>query len=358
MWGKYSTGIGNYIQEISIRLFAKMPNARFVLFLPRETFESFSPPPNVEKKIAEESIYSFAEQCSFCWKLWAEKADLTFFPHFNRPLLFRGKSIVTIHDLTILHFPGKKKRRFFHRIAHRAVLHSTLYKSEALIAVSKTTKKEIIDFFPRIPSKKTTVISNGIDINKFQNPDIQKVQEFQKKYGDFFLVAGVWREHKNVVGALAAFELYKKHGGQGNLVITGRPDPFYPEVPQAAQESEFSSHIFLTNFIPPEEMPALLSAASALIFPSFAEGFGLPLLEAMAGETPALASNIPVFREVANDAALFFDPHDPESIALEMVEVFRKKTRDDLIAKGEKRVQDFSWEKAATQTAKLFEKFL
>lgn len=335
-----------------------MPKVNFVLFLPRETFETFEPPSNVEKKIAEEPIYSLAEQISFRRKIRAENADLNFFPHFNRPIFFRGKAVATIHDLTILHFPGKKKRNLLHRIGYRLVLKVALQQSSRIISVSEETKKEISHFFPKISSKKIVTIPNGVNAKKFKNPNPEKVSIFRQQYGDFFLIAGVWREHKNVIGAISAFELYKKHGGKGNLVITGRPDPFYPEVPKAVRNSKYSKNIFLTGFIPAEDIPSILSASLALIFPSFAEGFGLPLLEAMAAGIPPIASDIPVFREVAHDAALFFDPKDPESIALEMVEVLREKTRKDLLEKGEKRVKCFSWEKAAGATAKCFEKLL
>ena len=358
MFDRFSTGIGNYIFEISTRIFPKMPKTDFVIFLPKSSISDFSDFPNLTKKIADEPIYSVAEQFSFLKKLRAENANLTFFPHFNRPIFFRGKSISTIHDLTLLHFPGKKKRRFFHRIAHKIVLKSALKNAEKIISVSDFTQKELLRFFPKIPKTKIAVIKNGISPRKFQNPDAEKVAFFRQKFGEFFLVAGVWREHKNVVGAIAAFELYKKFGGRGNLVITGRPDPFYPEVSARAENSTFSKNIFLTGFLKKSEMPAIFAAAKTLLFPSFAEGFGLPILEAMAAGTPVAASDLPIFREVADDAALFFDPKNPESIALQMVESFREKTRGDLISRGKNRVKNFSWDAAAAKTAKLFQKCL
>lgn len=362
MWGPNFTGIGNYLREIFTRVFILLPEYHFTLFLPEEAEGNILTPNNVTPLFTSEKIYSLKEQTSFCKKISEVNADLTFFPHFNVPLFFRKKFIVVIHDLTILTFPGKKMSRWWHRQAYNLVLKHALEKSERILSVSDFTKAEIQRFDPNISDEKITVIKNGVCVERFQKqtsiakqgglPPCQKEQAFHEQFGSpFFLTSGVWREHKNIPGAIRAFELLRKHGGKGKLVITGKPDPYYPEVESLAKSSPFSEDIILTGFIPDEDMPALLSAADALLFPSFSEGFGLPALEAMAAETPVLSSNRTSLPEVCGDAALFFDPNDPEEMAMKMLDVLEEDTRKELIEKGKEQIKQFSWDAAAEEVA-------
>jgi len=357
MWDPFSTGIGNYIREISQRLFVNMPETAFTLFLPPTIFESYKPPAHVTTICAPEPIYSLSEQTTFLRKLQKCPADLFWFPHFNVPLLFRKPFIVTIHDLTLLKFQGKKMRRSWHHWAYLRILHHSLFSSKALLSVSDFTKEEILDFAPKIPEKKITRIWNGIEKERFQNIDLRKKSCFQKKFGEtFFLVAGVWREHKNVVGAIRAFEIFREKGEKGRLVITGREDKHYPEVREMSEKSPFSEDILLTGYIPFEDIPALISASTALIFPSFAEGFGLPLLEAMAANTPVLCSNTSSLPEVGGDACLYFDPKNTKEIAQSMKKILQKEEQVLLQKKGQKRLHLFSWDEAAQETQMAFER--
>lgn len=352
MWGSGFTGIGNYLQETVPRLFRLLPDERFALMVTPETADRLEVPPTVEVIPCREKIYSAGEQTSFFLRLSRSRPDLAWFPHFNVPLLYRAPFIATIHDLTILRYPGKKMAKPWHRAGYRRVLHHALGASAHLIAVSDYTQSEVIAFDPTIAADKITVIPNGIDRERFRRLPADKVEEFRFRFGPrFFLIAGVWREHKNIIGAIEAFEMFRKYGGKGALVITGRPDPFYPEVEQAVLQSKYAADIHLAGFVPDELMPVLMQAASALLFPSFAEGFGLPALEAMAAGTPVAASNASSLPEVCGDAAVLFDPHNPEDIALKMVDILEDKLRKRLIAAGRKRVREFSWEKTAEATA-------
>ena len=145
--------------------------------------------------------------------------------------------------------------------------------------------KEIRHFF-KTEEKKISVIHNGVDQEKFSNLNKKLVQNFQKKFGQFFLIAGNWRNHKNIPNAIFGFEKFCQMGGKWNLVITGKKDKNYYEVFEIAKKSPFAHKIFFSGFLKSTEIPAIFSAASALIFPSFSEGFGLPTIEAFATNTP------------------------------------------------------------------------
>lgn len=358
MWGPEFTGIGNYLREISTRLFQTYSDAEFIVFLSESHTEEvraeISSQKNVTPIFVTEKIYSWGEQTSFLKKLNAVEADIYFFPHFNVPLFFRKPFVTTIHDLTILKYPGKKMSKPWHRMAYLWVLRHALRRSEKIISVSEYTKKEILDFDAKIPHEKVEVILNGIDVKRFSEPNPQKVKKFRKQFGTpFFLISGVWREHKNIPGAIRAFEMLRKYGGEGNLVISGKEDPHYPEVKKLSESSEFAKDIILTGFIPEQDMPSLFAAADTLLFPSFAEGFGLPALEAMAAETPIVASDRTCLPEICGNAALFCNPTDPENVALKMIESLEEKIKTDLQKKGKQRIKDFSWDTSAKKTGEV-----
>ncbi len=351
MWGAGFTGIGNYVREISQRLFLLEPNKTFVLFVSSQQAKIISVPANVKIVIADEPIYSIAEQTSFRKKLLQEKGDMTWFPHFNVPLFFNRPFVATIHDLTIITYPGKKMSRFWHKIAYSLVLRHALKKAKKIITVSQYTKKEVLAYQKMNPEHIFS-IWNGVDQGRYSNPSMEKIQHFRKEFSlPFFLITGVWREHKNIPNAIRAFDLYRKHGGKGSLVITGRPDPFYPEVRDLAESSDFSRDIHLTGFLPEDDMPSLFSAADVLLFPSLAEGFGLPAVEAMAAGTPVITSNRSCLPEICSNAALYFDPFQPEDIALKMIDALEEKIISKIVPEGKKRSKIFSWDTAAKKTA-------
>lgn len=354
MWGAGFTGIGNYIREIAPRLFAQMNETDFVVFTSENAQSELARFPNVTAKIALQKIYSIGEQTTFWHQMRKEKADLTWFPHFNVPLLYGRPFVVTIHDLTILRFPGKKMRRSWHRSGYRHVLDHALQKSKSIIAISEFTKHEIQAFDPACDAKKISVIHNGVDHERFANVKQYQVAAWRKRFAaPIFLVSGVWREHKNIPNAIRAFDMYRKYGGKGSLIITGKPDPYYPEVERLARQSRYMDDIHLLGFVDDIEIPALMQAANALLFPSLAEGFGLPALEAMAAGTPVAASNTSSLPEVCGEAALYFDPENIEDIALKMVDICESSIRKSLILKGKKHVQRFSWDSTAEQTADI-----
>ena len=354
MWGSRFTGIGQYLHSIGQYLFENMPDIEWIVLttdIHRPEFEQY---PQVKFINAPQKIYSLSEQTSFCRLLNDQKADLYFFPHFNVPLRFKGRFVCTLHDLTILYHQGKKLKRLWHRMAYKATLQHVLQKSQKVVAVSQATKNEILQHYPQIDAEKITVIQNGLDQKKWQNINLYEREECHKKYGYYFLICGVWREHKNIPRAIEAFNLYRQQGGQSNLVITGKPDPNYPEVLEHAKKSSFTQHIFLPGFVPESEMPALFVSAQALFFPSLSEGFGLPALEAMAAHIPVIASNATSLPEVCGDAASLIDPYNIELMAASLQQVEQVSVREDMIQRGKERIKFFSWQKSAKEHQKIF----
>ncbi len=363
MYSSGFTGIGRYVYELTENLFEIDKQNQYILFFNEPEYSAFSPPnKNIQKILVNAPHYSFHEQTRFLHVLNRAKLDLMHFTHFNAPIFYRGPSIVTIHDLTLSFFPGKKMTSFFQRFAYHITIKKALAKAKKIIAVSEHTKKDLRQLF-HIPSEKIEVIYEGInaDFHKIKTEDQAYIQETIKKYDihePYLLYTGVWRSHKNLARLLEAFHILKhEYDFDGSLVITGRPDALYqPELEQKTLSLQLENDIIFTGLVSDMELVLLYNGSLAYVFPSLYEGFGLPPLEAMQCGVPVVAANSSSIPEICGkDNAVFFDPHDPKDMAQKIYEVISQKSlREKLVTNGFKRVKQFSWRKMAEETLKLY----
>lgn len=370
MFSDAFTGIGRYTYELTYRFFEKNPDIQWVLFMNDPEFSQYNfPHPHVRSVCVNAAYYSLAEQTRFLKILEKEKCDLVHFTHFNVPLFYRRPFVVTIHDTTISFYPGKKMNVWWRKYAYQKVIENAIKKSQKIITVSDNTKKDIEKLFSA-PSQKIQTIWNGIG-DDFKPISQIKKDTVREKFGinpHFLLYTGVWREHKNLVNLLRAFRLildkaHKKDGPQKlknlHLVLTGKEDPYYPEVKKTIHDLDLTSHIKHVGLVDREDLQALYSAAGVYVFPSLYEGFGLPPLEAMKCHTPVCASRISSIPEVCGDAVEYFDPHNVLNMAEKIMAVLTQDAlREELILKGQKRVTLFSWDKAAEQTLHIYRSVL
>jgi glycosyltransferase involved in cell wall biosynthesis len=173
----------------------------------------------------------------------------------------------------------------------------------------------------------------------------------------FLLYIGVWRDHKNIPGLVKAFELLRKRGIDCQLVLGGNPDPRYPEVIAAVEDSTERDNIILPGFISEQDLPVLYSAAAVFVLPSFAEGFGLVAIEAAACGTPVAASESTSLPEVMGQAARYFDPRRPDAMA-DVIEplLSDQKIRSEIIQAGITKAATYTWEACARQTLAAYQK--
>ena len=359
MCGKDFTGIGRLTERVIKGLPTLMKEFDFVLFLNELTFKKFkNKPQNVKKILCLEKIYSLSEQTLFLKKIKQHQCDLMYFLHFNVPLLYQGKFITTIHDLTLFDFPGKKMNKWWQRAAFKMVFHYAIKKAQKIITVSEFTKNHLIKIYPSL-KEKSTVVYNGINDDFFNfsinNKNHKKIQNLKNKLKikqDFFLYTGVWREHKNLKRLLQAFLLLKKEGLKANLVITGKKSE--TNIINFIKENNLQKEVILTGLLDEKDLLLLFKAAKIFVFPSLAEGFGIPPLEAMALKIPVCSSNATSLPEVCSNAALFFDPYSINDIAKKMKKLFSNEAlQKDLIQKGLQRVQNFKWDKALQKIKKI-----
>ena len=363
MYGYAQTGIGNYIRHLLKYIFELDKENNYVIFLLPEEYDNFELPNERIRKIkVSAKWYGWKEQILFPIELYKENLDLMHFTHFNSPVLYFKKSIVTIHDVTPYFFPGHKMKSVIRKIGFRTVFFSSVKKASKVIAVSENTKSDIVKHF-KIKENKIKVIYEGADSQFKIINNNQKITEIKKKYNitkPFIFYTGVWRNHKNLVGLVKAFDILKnKYKLNYQLVLGGKEDPYYPEVRKTWEKLGLEKKIIRTGFIKQEELPLFYNAAEIFVIPSFYEGFGLIGLEAMACGTPVVSSNKTSLPEVLGDAAIYFNPNNPEEMAEKMKLVLTdKKLYNELREKGFRQIRKYSWERMGRETMEIYGKIL
>lgn len=361
MFSDAFTGIGRYNFELTKRLFEQTKlngqPLEWVIFLNEPQFSQFEFPPHVKKVCVNAGHYSWAEQVKFLRLLWKEKCDLVHFTHFNLPLLYNKPFVVTIHDTTISFYPGKKMNAWWRKLAYRLVIKHAVKASKHIITVSQHTKDDVLKLFNTEDAKISPIwIAPSPE---FQPSDDHVQTAVKKKLGladEFVLYTGNWREHKNLVGLIKAFAQVRLVHPHLQLVITGKPDPHYPEVAQTIEDFHLTEAIKLVGLVDFNDLVALFGAAKLYVCPSFYEGFGLPPLEAMACGTPVAVASAASLPEVCGEAAAYFDPHSIDQMAEVMNYLLEEPAElEAMAATGLQHCQQFSWDKCATQTLGVYE---
>jgi len=364
MYGAEQTGIGTYIRNLINNIALIDKKDQYVIFLSDKEFDGFKLPGLNFKKIKVSSHwYSWKEQIVLPFEFYRENLDLMHFPHFNAPILYFGKSITTIHDITPFFFPGHKMNSWARRLAFRLVFGSSVKKARKVIAVSRSTKRDIAKHFG-VPEGKIEVVYEGVENNFKILPNCGKIkEELARRYGiskPFIFYVGVWRNHKNVTGLLKAFARLKEDlSGRYQLVLGGKEDPYYPEIKRAIRELDLEKDVITPGFISADELVLFYNACSLFVIPSFYEGFGLVGLEAFQCGVPVVSSNTTSLPEILGDAALYFDPCNEREMASVMEEALtNEETRIRMIKKGHEQGKKYSWEKMAAETHKIYLKVI
>lgn len=350
----YSSSTGRYVSNLISNL-EKLDTAyRYtILLLPRDEAEYTPTSPNFTKLVAPFGKFSLDEQTKFVPFLKELKPDLTHFASTTQPLFYRGKRVTTIHDLTPLRFnlavgrvgrcvyPLKKKLL-------NLMLQRAGKKSVAVLTGTNFVKQDLVDTL-KIQGVKITIAPESADIIA-DKPEVID----QLKGKQFIFYVGRAQAHKNIAGLLAAFEKVIQTNPEVTLVLAGKKDAAYQYLEQLAQRNGIKNVLF-TNFVSEGELHWLYKNATAYVFPSFSEGFGLPGLEALAHGTPLLSSNATCLPEVYGDAALYFNPENTEDMTHKIDRILRDtRLQKDLVERGKEQVGKYSWRRMAEQTLKVY----
>ncbi len=281
--------------------------------------------------------------------------DILFVPAHVLPPIHPNRTVVTIHDLGHLHFPEAHAR--LQRAYHTWATQWNVRAATRVLADSEATQRDIVQFC-RVPFDKVTVVYPAFDRQLYhpvQDPaQIQATCARLRIRRDYILAVGTLQPRKNYVRLIQAFNRLK--AGVETLVIVGKRGWMYQPIFDEVTRLGLAARVRFLDYVPPAEMPALVSGARLLAFPSLHEGFGLPVLEAQACGTPVVCSMTSSLPEAAGDGALLVDPCDVDALtaAIERL-VADDALREKLIANGFKNVRRFSWEDCARLLLSVFE---
>lgn len=288
------------------------------------------------------------------WEMMRRAPDVLFVPAQGLPLVTPKKTITTIHDVGFLSAPalyesGTRKR--LTRALDRAVS-----RCKKLLVPSEFTKQELMER-KHVSVDRIVVTPLGVDAQQFEDVSTQKLQEVQQRYrlgSKFFLYVGRLDEKKNIRTLIRAFDGWKAGRGVGDpyeLILVGPEGFLFSLIKHEWEAAKHSGSIRTLGYVPEEELAAVMKLATAFVFPSWYEGFGLPNLEAMAAGVPVLCSDIPVHHEVCGEAAVFVTPREVG----EWMDAFDRiagseSLRQTLIERGTERIKKFTWQKTAEST--------
>ena len=269
-----------------------------------------------------------------------------------------GARITTIHDAIPYVYPETSTKLDW--LIFRLWLPLTVRRLDAIITVSMKSKEDIVRFLP-IDEEKVTVIplAAGDAYHPLPEEQVAAALEKYKIHKPYILYVGSLESRKNLPRLLEAYAQLRHWSEQWVLVIVGARRWKFAPIFETVQRFGLEPYVLFTGFVEEEDLPALYNGADLFVFPSLYEGFGLPVLEAMACGAPVVTSSTSSLPEVAGDAALLVDPYDIEEIAAAMRRVLEDEALGaELRAKGLARAKEFSWERTAGETIAIYEKVL
>lgn len=284
------------------------------------------------------------------------RPDLVFVPGHYAPPLCLSPLVVSIMDLGYRRRPQDFTLPIYGKL--RLWTTFSLRKATHVFAISQSTKDDIIKY-EKIAPEKITVTYPGFDKDKFriQNSEL-RIKGVKEKYGingDYILSLSTLKPNKNIGGLLEAFRLMS--GLPITLVVAGRKGWLFESIFAKVKKLGLEDRVIFTGFVDEEDKPSLMAGARAFVMPSFWEGFGIPVIEAMAVGTPVAVSNTGSLPEIVGEAGIIVDPYSPADIARGIKKVISdKRIRDKMIKRGLERVKKFSWEKCAQKTFEVLKK--
>lgn len=346
------SGIGTYLNGLIEGLSKIDAENQYVLVTNED--RTLPLPVNFKFKKIEGRVFSLRSQFEMHSIVKEEKLDLLHIPHFYSFFLCPCAMVTTIHDLILSLFP--EETSLFKRIYYNFMIKYSLNKARKIIAVSQNTKKDIVALF-HIPQEKIKVVYEGVEEDFYPMRDEHSLNLVKEKYGinaPFLFYVGLKKPHKNLKRLLEAFRILKSQGRREKLVLAGKEDHRYP-LENVAKEMGLEGEIIFTGYVSKNELVMLYNASEIFIFPSLYEGFGLPILEAMACGKPVITSNCSSIPEVAGDSALFVDPYNVMEIAGAIGRVLdNEQLKKNLSEKALQRPKIFSWTKCAYETLGVY----
>ncbi len=342
-------GAGNYIVNLTQTLIRLDPANDYVIFSKSKQIELFAGRGHAQVVRVDlpTRYHRIAwEQTGFAWLIRRYRLDVVHSPHYTMPMFASCAKVVTFHDMTFFLHP--EAHLFYKLIFFRGMIPISARYADALIAISQNTHKDITRLL-HINAERLFTIPYG-----------EEQQAALRKYdlpAQFILYVGNLEPRKNLPRLLRAFAKLVQRGFPHALVLAGARGWMDEEVFATLRELNLGHRVFLPGYIPQAELPALYSAASLFVYASRYEGFGLPVLEAMACGAPVITSNVASMPEIAGDAGVLIQPDNEAELSEAMARVLSDNDlRTFLVHRGLERSKIFSWERAAQETLAVYER--
>jgi glycosyltransferase involved in cell wall biosynthesis len=298
--------------------------------------------------------YRLAEQSLLPLSLRRADLDLIHFPHYNLPLIKPVHFVVTVHDLFPFQFPEIHSGPL-PRVVNQMLMRNAVRRAERIITPSAATALAVKQNFPASADRVLSIPEAADD--RFQatrNPEGEAAWQMRLRIRPpYVFYLGQWKAYKNLPMLLDAFRMVRQTHPNAQLVIAG-DDPRHPEVRRDAAGLPEGS-VVLPGRLPESAVPDLYRGAAVVVLPSKAEGFGLPVIEAMACGVPVICSDLPVLHEIADGVAVFCDPGDPGAFARAIAAILDAPSTTRARQLGIERAKSFTWERSARQTVAAYE---
>lgn len=355
MYGLEYTGIGRYVMNLLENINAIDNKNDYYVLLQRKYFRTLTLNNNFTKVLADFKPYQISEQIGLLKILLNLKPQLAHFPHFNIPLFWRGKYVVTIHDMTMHRSNTTASnlqpfKYWVKKFVYKFLFRMVVQNSVKIFTPSETIKNEISSYY-KLPKSKVVVTYEGFSSHKHKIKSNKKVL---KKFGieerRYLLYVGNLYPHKNIMKAVAALKHVNESGLNIKFLIVSKKDKFFVSLEKYLKGNAISKQVIFTGFVDDSELEVLYANSLAFIYPSLSEGFGLQGLEALSAGTQLICSDIEVFREIYGDYATYFDPQNLYSIARVIKHISSNTKRLNI----QKLYEKYSWVKMARLTIDVY----
>jgi glycosyltransferase involved in cell wall biosynthesis len=346
-------GYGNFILEVFTRIADHHPEHQFLFFFDRPYREDLQFAKNVELHVIPPKARHV-----FSFKWWYDvkvplalkkfKADVFVSPDGFCSLFTKVPQVLVVHDLSFLHHPEFIPKH--HLFYYKGYTPKFLKKAIVVATVSEFSRRDIIIKY-KIPEEKVVNVASAAK-PIFQPVEWDQKELIKEAYADgfeYFVFVGGIHPRKNLMNLLKAFSLFKtRQHTNMKLLVVGRRAWQYNETIEKLKSYKYRDEVKMLGYLPDDELARIIAGAYALVFPSYFEGFGVPILEAMQSGVPVVTSSTSSMTEIGGDAALYADPNNPTEIADQLKTIFKDESlRSQLIEKGKIQAAKYSWDNTA-----------
>lgn len=351
------TSTGRYIDKLIEHLHTLKPKYEVVILTKSHRLEFMQKiAPRFIAMKSDYKEFGLSEQTGLMWQLYRLNPDLVHFSMTQQPILYLGRTVTTVHDLTTVRFVNPTKNKFIFKakqLVYKGVIHIVARKSTQLLTPTEWVKDDLARY-TNTNSRKITVTLEAADELAAKAKPIEEL-----KGKDFIMFNGRPHPHKNIRRLIKAFVQVRDENPDLVLVIAGKKDASYRSYAALVKKLGLGELVLFTDFLPDDRLRWAHENAKAYVCASLSEGFFLPALEAMMYDNPLISSNATCLPEVCGDAAEYFDPYDVDDIAKKIIRVLSSEKRQkELAAAGQKQLKKYSWRKMAEETLAVYDDIL